>query len=101
VCVIRADRVDETYLPLISLPDPTATASAEESDGPKDGAVKAEYDLVPDRVKVTMLLEAAEDIRGLERDLREVEVLKGQGVDGAGHLEGISKTSIHISSTNS
>jgi len=43
-----------------------------------------------------MLLEAAADIKGLERDLREVEVLKGKGVEGAGQLEGTFSPSSHI-----
>lgn len=35
-----------------------------------------------------MLLEAAADIKGIERDLREMEVLRERGVEGAGKLEG-------------
>jgi hypothetical protein len=45
---------------------------------------------VPDAVKVTMLLEAASDVRVLERQLREVQVLQEKGVEGAGSLEGVS-----------
>lgn len=47
-----------------------------------------DVDVIPDSVKLTMVLEAAADIKGIERDLRQVEVLKGQGVEGAGSLEG-------------
>lgn len=34
-----------------------------------------------------MVLEAASDIRGAERDLREIEILKSQQVEGSGELE--------------
>lgn len=82
---------DDTYLPLLSMPDPSSSSTTDGDilDPAKDtaGGV-SDYDLIPDKVKVTMLLEAAADIKGLERDLREVEVLKGRGVEGAGQLEG-------------
>ncbi len=35
-----------------------------------------------------MLLEAAQDIRAAERDLREIELLKTRGVEGSGTVEG-------------
>ncbi|KIR27790.1 hypothetical protein I307_04693 [Cryptococcus deuterogattii 99/473] len=38
-------------------------------------------------VKLAMVLEAASDIRGAERDLREIEVLKSRQVEGSGELE--------------
>ena len=44
-------------------------------------------DLLPDTVKLAMVLEAAWDIKAAERDLREVEVLRSRGADGAGSLE--------------
>lgn len=34
-----------------------------------------------------MVLEAASDIRGAERDLREIEILKSRQVEGSGELE--------------
>lgn len=34
-----------------------------------------------------MILEAASDIRGAERDLREIEILKSRQVEGSGELE--------------
>lgn len=37
-----------------------------------------------------MVLEAAGDIRSAERDLREIELLRSRGVEGAGTLEGDS-----------
>ncbi|KAI9633823.1 uncharacterized protein MKK02DRAFT_38484 [Dioszegia hungarica] len=80
----------EAYLPFLSLPDPSSASGAQgdpsDPSRPATGPI-AEYDLVPDKVKVTMLLEAAADIKGVERDLREVELLKGRGVEGAGELE--------------
>lgn len=83
-------RLDEAYLPFLSLPDPSSASGAQgdpsDPSRPATGPI-AEYDLVPDKVKVTMLLEAAADIKGVERDLREVELLKGRGVEGAGELE--------------
>lgn len=81
--------LDDTYLPLLSLPDTTAgTVNGEGTDVSVSSGIGGDYDIIPDKVKVTMLLEAAADIRGLERDLREVEIMKGKDVDGAGDLGG-------------
>lgn len=84
--------VDETYLPLLSLSDPTvpaATGFGSDANGTRSTstAPTSEWDIVPDAVKVTMLLEAAEDIKRIERDLRDVEVFKTRGVEGSGELE--------------
>lgn len=37
-----------------------------------------------------MVLEAAGDILTAERDLRDIELLRSRGVEGAGTLEGVS-----------
>jgi hypothetical protein len=49
-----------------------------------------ESDLLPDLTKLTMVLEAARDVKDAERALRDIEVLKKQGAEGAGSLEGQS-----------
>lgn len=72
------------YLPLLSIP----TTTVEHGDGTADengGATAAE--LLPDAVKLAMVLEAGWDIKAAERDLREVDTLRNRGADGAGHLE--------------
>lgn len=48
-------------------------------------------DLIPDQVKVSILLESKFDLISAERDLREIEVLKHRGVDGSGDLESESQ----------
>jgi hypothetical protein len=37
-----------------------------------------------------MVLEAARDVKDAERALREIELLKNQGAEGAGNLEGLA-----------
>ncbi|ODN95335.1 hypothetical protein L198_04731 [Cryptococcus wingfieldii CBS 7118] len=75
----------EQYLPLLTIPHPsTPTMTDQASD---ESQPIQESDLLPDSVKLTMVLAAAEDIVGAERDLRELEVLKGKGAEGSGQLE--------------
>jgi len=81
------DRSDQAYLPLLELP---LHPSQNETD-PSSEPVITKSDFMPDSVRATMVLESAQDIINLERDLREVEVLKAQGVEGAGQLEGESR----------
>ena len=57
------------------------------SDG-KPGRL-SEADLTPGSVKSTMIMEAAQDIRALERDLRLVESYRDRDAAGAGDLEGM------------
>lgn len=57
------------------------------SDG-KPGRL-SEADLIPGSVKSTMIMEAAQDIRALERDLRLVESYRDRDAAGAGDLEGM------------
>jgi hypothetical protein len=54
-------------------------------------AQTTESDLLPDQVKLAMVLEAAGDVRSAERDLREIELLHARGVEGAGTLEGMPR----------
>jgi hypothetical protein len=49
-----------------------------------------ESELLPDSTRLTMVLEAASDIRHAERTLRDIELLNQQGVSGAGGLESMS-----------
>ncbi|WWD19872.1 hypothetical protein CI109_104340 [Kwoniella shandongensis] len=78
------------YLPLLTLP--TASNPSAQNDDPSvtpstQSQSIREEDLLPDSVKLAMILEAAGDITTAERDLREVEILKGRGVEGSGDLE--------------
>jgi hypothetical protein len=65
---------DPQYLPLLSL------------DAPGEDAT-FESELLPDSTKLTMVLEAAGDIRHAERTLRDIDLLNQQGAAGAGDLE--------------
>jgi hypothetical protein len=47
-------------------------------------------DELPAASKVALILEAENEIRSLERDLREVEALEQRGIVGAGKLAGAS-----------
>ena len=78
VALIRAD---QHYLPLLVLPTDGSHPQPEDS-------ASIESDLLSDETKLTILLEAAEDIRLAERDLREIDLLKARGVEGSGSLEG-------------
>ena len=42
--------------------------------------------LLPDETKITLVLEAAPDLRDAERHLREMEIFRSHGVQGAGSL---------------
>lgn len=89
----------EQYLPLLAIPtatgpspnssapDPNATPSTEEPNSTPRPTPIHESSLLPDSVKLAMILEAASDIRGAERDLREIEILKNRQVEGSGELE--------------
>ncbi|OWZ69529.1 hypothetical protein AYX14_05076 [Cryptococcus neoformans] len=94
----------EQYLALLAIPtagglsanasssDPNPTSSSTEPRNPTPTLASAptpihESSLLPDSVKLTMILEAASDIRGAERDLREIEILKSRQVEGSGELE--------------
>ncbi|KAK8853444.1 hypothetical protein IAR55_004150 [Kwoniella newhampshirensis] len=78
------------YLPLLTLPTLNTPLPAQDQntvDDLKDPQPIRKEDLLPDKVKLAMVLEAANEIRGAERDLREIELLKARGVEGSGHLE--------------
>ncbi|KGB76624.2 hypothetical protein CNBG_2462 [Cryptococcus deuterogattii R265] len=90
----------EQYLPLLTiptasgpLPNPSFTtptsalSSSEQANQTLTPTPIHESSLLPDSVKLAMVLEAASDIRGAERDLREIEVLKSRQVEGSGELE--------------
>ncbi|KAL0247002.1 hypothetical protein I308_104034 [Cryptococcus tetragattii IND107] len=90
----------EQYLPLLTiptasgpLPNPsfatqTSTlSSSEQANQTLTPTPIHESSLLPDSVKLAMVLEAASDIRGAERDLREIEILKSRQVEGSGELE--------------
>ncbi|WVQ83657.1 hypothetical protein IAT38_005800 [Cryptococcus sp. DSM 104549] len=69
------------YLPLLTIP-----AAGPSTTGDDESQIKEE-DLLPDSVKLTMVLEAAEDVKGAEKGLREIELLKEKGAEGSGELE--------------
>ena len=71
---------DPQYLPLLSLDGQTT--------GENEGVT--ESDLLPDSTKLTMILEAAGDIKHAERTLREIDLLNQQGAGGSGSLESMS-----------
>ncbi|WVO17117.1 hypothetical protein L204_104807 [Cryptococcus depauperatus] len=74
------------YLPFLSIPIPTSSImSTEDAD---ESQVK-ESDILPDSVKLAMILEAAIDIKNADKYLREVDVLRNKGVEGSGQLEEI------------
>ncbi|WVQ94928.1 hypothetical protein IAU59_002014 [Kwoniella sp. CBS 9459] len=92
------------YQPLLALPTTQPSTSSTTDQGEKPAAsdhtandegetttrsegVISESDLLSDRVKLSMVLEAAADIRNAERDLREIELLSKKGVQGSGSLE--------------
>lgn len=92
--------IDEQYLPLLTIPTasgplpnpsfatPTSTlSSSEQANQTLTPTPIHESSLLPDSVKLAMVIEAASDIRGAERDLREIEILKSQQVEGSGELE--------------
>ena len=86
---------DEGYQPLLSLPsfDPstsTATDDRPEANGAETSIRSIEASIIPDSSKIAILLEAAEEFRSGERDLREIELLKRRGVEGSGELESAS-----------
>lgn len=61
-----------------------------EDDTSQEGLT--ESDLLPDSTKLTMVMEAAGDIKHAERVLRDIELLKKQEVEGSGRLHGQSLT---------
>ena len=77
--------LDQQYLPLLTLAD---HQPRNEDDEP--GQVIRESDLLPDSTKLTMVMEAAGDIKHAERVLRDIDLLKKQEVEGSGKLQGQS-----------
>jgi hypothetical protein len=75
--------IDQQYLPLLTLAD---HQPRNEDDAPQEGIT--ESDLLPDSTKLTMVMEAAGDIKHAERLLRDIELLKTQEVEGSGQLHG-------------
>ena len=77
-------RPDDGYKPFLSDPSIDASGSslaiiANDSTGAS---------LVPDSTKLAIVLEAGDDMKAAERDLREIDLLRSKGVDGSGNLEG-------------
>lgn len=72
-CLTPLARVDDLHAPLLvpQLPLP-----------PPNGS-----ELTP-RARAVLVLEAEQDIRTLERQLREIDVLEKRGAASAGNLEG-------------
>ncbi|ORY31651.1 hypothetical protein BCR39DRAFT_558115 [Naematelia encephala] len=60
-----------------------------------------ENELIPDEVRITVLLEAAEDIIQIEKNLREVEILETKGAQGSGQLEEILPLSSNLAERKS
>lgn len=82
---IADPNIDQQYLPLLKLAD---HQPRNEDDAPAQ-AIR-ESDLLPDSTKLTMVMEAAGDIKHAERVLRDIELLKKQEVEGSGQLHGRS-----------
>lgn len=89
--------LDDRYLPLINQQQHLESTDDGGDALKQDESGRAELDtvpainvadLLPDATKLTMILEAAQDIKSAERDLREIELLKKREVEGAGMLEG-------------
>ncbi|WVQ75635.1 hypothetical protein IAR50_005264 [Cryptococcus sp. DSM 104548] len=76
----------DQYLPLLTIPHPSTTSTPADQASDETQPVQ-ESDLLPDSVKLAMVLAAAEDIVGAERDLRELEILKNSGAEGSGRME--------------
>ena len=72
--------------PLPSQNQPSAPAVPGEELGATQPLFESE--LLPDSTKITMLLEAAPDIRDVERHLREITLLTSRQVQGSGSLAG-------------
>lgn len=81
--------VDQQYLPLLTLADHQPRI---EDDAPNQAL--SESDLLPDSTKLTMIMEAAGDIKHAERVLRDIELLKKQEVEGSGKLHGQYRTAM-------
>ncbi|WWC95140.1 hypothetical protein V866_001994 [Kwoniella sp. B9012] len=79
----------DQYLPLLNPPSITTLTNDQEQDSTESNKKEriTESDLLPDAIKLTMVLEAYSDIRGAERDLREIDLLKNKDVQGSGNLE--------------
>ncbi|WVQ66722.1 uncharacterized protein L199_004911 [Kwoniella botswanensis] len=81
----------DQYLPLLNPPSTTITTltNDQEQDSTESNKKEriTESDLLPDAIKLTMVLEAYSDIKGAERDLREIDSLKNKDVQGSGNLE--------------
>lgn len=78
--------VDNAYAPLLRLSLQDDTEEEEEGEG-SEAAVQPR-DLLPVGAKAAMVLEAKADIVDAERGLREIGLLDGRDVAGAGGLEG-------------
>ncbi|WOO81539.1 uncharacterized protein LOC62_03G005060 [Vanrija pseudolonga] len=79
----------DAYAPLLRLSLPDETEEEEEgAEGDNNAAVQPR-DLLPVGAKAAMVLEAKADIVDAERGLREIGLLDGRGVAGAGELEDI------------
>ncbi|KAK6909142.1 hypothetical protein I204_01565 [Kwoniella mangroviensis CBS 8886] len=81
----------DQYLPLLNPPSTSTTTlrNDQEQDSTESNRKEriTESDLLPDAIKLTMVLEAYNDIKGAERDLREIDLLKNKDVQGSGNLE--------------
>ncbi|WVW86405.1 hypothetical protein I302_108451 [Kwoniella bestiolae CBS 10118] len=73
----------DQYLPLLN--PPSSSTLTGENDGSEQRV--SESDLLPENIKLTMVLESYRDIKGAERDLREIDLLRERDVQGSGSLE--------------
>ncbi|WWC91931.1 uncharacterized protein L201_006883 [Kwoniella dendrophila CBS 6074] len=85
----------DQYFPLINSTNsiindnqqqPASQSSSNKNDKNERMTIR-ESDLLPDKVKLTMILESFHDLRNSERDLREIDLLKKKQVQGSGNLE--------------
>ncbi|RSH91472.1 hypothetical protein EHS25_009771 [Saitozyma podzolica] len=91
----------QQYLPLLTLshePTPTSQKDSSGQGTAEDETAITPSDLLSDEVKLAMVLEAAGDIRTAERDLRDIELLRSRGVEGAGTLEEVISLKSNLAS---
>jgi hypothetical protein len=76
---------DDTFTPVLF---PKYSKTEELASAETTSSIPTEEDLLPPLSKVSIILQAEQDVVSLEKSLREVELLHKRDVDGAGDLGG-------------
>ncbi|KAL7424538.1 hypothetical protein Q5752_000222 [Cryptotrichosporon argae] len=79
----------DRYLPFLKLDDDPALLVKDGVPAPPDAPQPGPADFVGAHTRLALVLESARDIADAERQLREIDVLRARGVDGAGELEAV------------